>query len=40
MSEKHNINSAYRHLKSPNSKTRDRALKRIKNIKAKNNPKR
>ncbi|WP_294976156.1 putative metal homeostasis protein [uncultured Leuconostoc sp.] len=39
MSEKNDINSAYRHLKSPNSKTRDRALKLIKNIKAKNNHK-
>ncbi|CAH1856707.1 putative metal homeostasis protein [Convivina intestini] len=35
MTEKQDLSSAYRRLKSPNSKTRDRALKIIKEIKRK-----
>ncbi|WP_260167318.1 putative metal homeostasis protein [Leuconostoc mesenteroides] len=39
MAEKNDLSSAYRRLKSPNSKTRDRALKLLKEIKAKKSQK-
>ena len=35
MTEKNDLSSAYRRLKSPNAKKHDRALKSIKEIKAK-----
>lgn len=35
MTEKNDLSSAYRRLKSPNAKKRERALKSIKEIKAK-----
>ncbi|MBK0041281.1 MULTISPECIES: putative metal homeostasis protein [unclassified Leuconostoc] len=39
MPEKTDLSSAYRRLKSPNAKTRDRALKIIKEFKHKKNDK-
>ncbi|GMA69955.1 hypothetical protein GCM10025879_12010 [Leuconostoc litchii] len=39
MPEKNDLSSAYRRLKSPNAKTRDRALKLLKEIKAKKSQK-
>ncbi|MGX4592403.1 putative metal homeostasis protein [Leuconostoc sp. JNUCC 76] len=39
MAEKNDLSSAYRRLKSPNAKTRDRALKLLKEIKAKKSQK-
>lgn len=39
MPEKNDLSSAYRRLKSPNAKTRDRALKLIKELKAKRDQK-
>ncbi|EEJ41742.1 hypothetical protein HMPREF0555_1666 [Leuconostoc mesenteroides subsp. cremoris ATCC 19254] len=39
MAEKNDLSSAYRRLKSPNAKTRDRVLKLLKEIKAKKSQK-
>lgn len=39
MAEKNDLSNAYRRLKSPNAKTRDRALKLLKEIKTKKSQK-